>query len=309
MKITTGLGLAIALLVPAAALAAGGDALKIPASPRALAMGNASGALTDDVNALLYNPAGMASIADVEIALSHRAGTIDASEYLAMARPMKAGGVFGASVLYAYLPDINNDGATDPAVTANDMLVTAGYALAFATGDPKNRDLSAGLNVKWLRSVLGGFTATTLAADLGVRWQPPAAEALQVGLTLQNLGLPLKYIEESDPLPLTLKLGAAYAVLEQDLHAVNWAADLDLPLPGKSFGLGTGVEYWYNKLVAVRAGYRFAGDSLESGVTAGAGFRLGGPSLSLQLDYAFKPVTYAGSNGGAEHYLALMFGF
>jgi hypothetical protein len=309
MKITASLSLVALLFAPLAAFAAGGDALKIPVSPRAVALGGASGALANDVNALTYNPAGLATIPDIEVALAHRIGTIDATEYVALARSMKIGGVFGASVMYSYLPEINNAGATDPAVNANDMLISLAYATLVPTGVQESKELSAGVNLKWLRSVLGAYAATSVAVDLGLRWQPQSLKAMQVGLALQNLGLPLKFVDESDSLPLTLKAATSYLLLSDESNTLNLALDLDAPLADKDFALGGGAEYWYSQMIALRLGYRYQGDSLAGGPVGGLGVRFTAGAVAVRLDYAFKPVYYSSQTVEPEHYLALTLGF
>jgi len=292
-------------LCPVSGFASGGDALLIPASPRAIALGGASGALADDVYALLYNPAGLAGISQTEISLAHRIGTIDASEYAAFARPMQIGGVLGGSILYSYLPDIDNSDATDPAVTVNDMLLTLAYATPIPLGSKDGKNLSVGMDFKWLRSVLGGYSAATVAVDLGARWQPAELNDLQVGLTLQNLGLAIQYVDVQDALPFNLKLGAAYRLLADSVNTVNLAADMNYPLVDKGLNAGLGAEYWYNKLMAVRVGYHFQKDSLDAGIVGGIGVRYTVAKLALQLDYAFKPVYYSTQVLEPEHYLAL----
>jgi len=288
--------------------ATGADILQTPLLPRAIALGGAYAALADDVNAPLYNPAGMARSLNPGVAFIHNIGFMDASDYLAFAHPVRAGGILGGSLVYRYLPTINNEGAPDPAVDANDFLATLTYAYSFQT-DPKTLgDVTAGVSGKWLKSTLGGHSATALAADLGAWWRPAAVPELQVGLALQNLGSGLKFVEVEDPLPANAKLGLALRALSLPKHVVNLALDLNLPLAGTGPNGGLGAEYIFSELVILRVGYQFIADSLANGVSAGLGIRYAAPTFRLQFDYAYKPVVLSTSTLEAQHYFSLTLG-
>jgi hypothetical protein len=293
---------------PWAAIA--GDVFPTPFLPRAVAMGGAYAAMAGDVYSMAYNPAGLGQVRNAQVCLLHNIGIIDSREYVAAAGPIKVGGTLGAGLLYRGLPPIENEGAVDPAVKSSDMAVNVSYALAFSTGQAvEEKNLSAGVNIKWLRSVLGEYTATCMAADLGVWWQPVGLKAIQLGLVLQNLGTTLKYIEVEESLPLNLKLGTVCHILQDVNHEVTLAADINLPLAADWFYAGLGAEYCFNRLIVLRAGYQYQDESLASVIMGGVGLRYLLGSFEVQLDYAFKPVVFSEETLEAEHFLSLTIGF
>jgi hypothetical protein len=290
--------------------AVAGDVLPTPFLPRAAAMGGAYAAMAGDAYSMAYNPAGLGRMGKAQVCLLHNIGIIDSREYIAAAGPIKVGGTLGAGILYCGMPLIENQGAVDSSVKSSDMVVNVSYALAFSTGQAvEEKNLSAGMNIKWLRSVLGEYTATCMAADLGVWWQPVSLKAIQLGLVLQNLGTTLKYIDVEEPLPLSLKFGTVWHILQDVSHEVTLAADINLPLAADWFYTGLGAEYCFNRLMVLRAGYQYQDESLASVIMGGVGLRCLLGSFEVHLDYAFKPVRFSEETLEAEHYLSLMVGF
>jgi len=104
-----------------------------------------------------------------------------------------------------------------------------------------------------------------------------AGDSAGGGVALSTL-LVLK--DEGDPLPLTLRAGAAYATQLAASHELTLLAD-GLKPNDRDFALHVGAEYAYAGLLAVRIGYK-AGYDIE-GLTAGLGLRWS----VLELDYAF----------------------
>jgi hypothetical protein len=215
-------------MIPSALLCAafvwaetGADVMRTPLLPKSIALGGADTASADDVNALQSNPAGLALARKVELALSHSMGQIDSLEYVAVCNPVKVGGTMGASVIYRHMPDISNTGAVDDPVKSEDLLVSLGYALKLNYITTSLDGWSAGFNAKWLKSTLGSYTPTTVAVDLGLLWISSEIKGLRAGWALQNIGSPIQYVDQSDPLPLNMKLGAAYALMNTTENKVT----------------------------------------------------------------------------------------
>ena len=91
---------------------------------------------------------------------------------------------------------------------------------------------------------------------------------------MQNVGPKITYINESDPLPTNLRLGVAYSLFKDEYNDLTILADMSKLLvyrdsltadpvpksfitawknPGVDWALG--MEYWYNQIFAMRAGY------------------------------------------------------
>jgi len=148
------------------------------------------------------------------------------------------------------------------------------------------KDIPLGANVKIISSKLEDETAYGFAFDLGGLYKL-MEDKLSLGLVIQNLGMGLKFIDERDPLPVNIKTGAAYKILNNKLIL---ALDINYPLD-YDFNAHIGAEYIYeigNIILMPRVGYKTTTisdlDTL-SGLSAGFGTRY----ELYGIDYAWVP--------------------
>ena len=129
--------------------------------------------------------------------------------------PLPFGAVTGG-ILYYDGGDINvrlANGASQTRTAQQDMAALMGVSLPLAYG------LSAGATAKIFRLELAQEVRTTgYAGDVGAIWRTPL-RGLNLGVSLQNLGPAVKFEQEADPLPMTVRLGAAY---EFNLGDLDW---------------------------------------------------------------------------------------
>lgn len=278
----------------------GGQFLRVGVGARAAGMGGAFSSLADDASAIYWNPSGLAQLSQKEVTLSYNAYFLDTSaQFLGYAQPM-AGGVFGVSVNMLSVKDIGKRSVTGGDADAPDQgtFKTSDLAgtLAYAR---KLDDLNLGVGVKYISSDLGSSdygtaSANAFAVDLGAMYN--INENLQASLAVLNLGTKLKYISESDPLPLNIKPGVAWKG-DVGFGKLNAVLDADLLVNDGLNYVQPGVEYWPIEMLAIRAGYQIGRDSSAGGLGAGLGFR----HSSLSVDYAFVPF----GNLGDTHRVSL----
>ena len=163
------------------------------------------------------------------------------------------------------------------------------FSVGLSYGTIVAPDLGVGFQLRYIQSNLtptstqtGGEAGTGISAsfDLGILWKPQDIEFLgiedrfSVGLNLQNVGPKVTYIRESDPLPTTLKIGTAFNLFKDEFNDLKLAVDFAKLLvkrdslgsdalpkslvtgwqnPGAEWSFG--AEYWYEKVIALRAGY------------------------------------------------------
>ena len=219
---------------------------------------------------------------------------------------------FNADLFYAHAAYSQYVPALEGTVNANFMLMNLGefkrtdfsgkvlntfrsfeYAFGVGYGTLIADDIGAGFQLKYIESNLGApvnvqGTGTgdgigrSVAFDLGMLWRPETfdlfgldlGDKLGIGFNLANIGPKVTYINVSDPLPTTLRIGTGITVLEDEFNKLTFAFDMakllvrrdsivNDPIP-KSFitawergGIETsfGVEYWYEQVVALRGGY------------------------------------------------------
>ncbi|MBU1598717.1 hypothetical protein KKG61_01205, partial [bacterium] len=111
---------------------------------------------------------------------------------------------------------------------------------------------------------------------------------------LTNLGTKPKFIDQADPLPLSLRLGGAYNLPKSLPIPLLIALDTNL-FP---FYISLGMEGQISPIFSARLGYASGPADEGSGLTAGLGITT---QQSLSLDYAIRPY----GELGLSHYISL----
>ncbi|MDI6735444.1 MAG: PorV/PorQ family protein [bacterium] len=254
---------------------AGANFLKVGVSARASAMGEVFCAVADDVSSIYYNPAGLVQIKQRTFGLMHTDWLEEVNyEFLAYAEPYNNDKVFGMSLNYLgmgkmKIKDINNQTLGD--FDARDLALSIAYAKKL------KENLFAGANLKFIQQELEKEVSSSVAVDGGILYKK---EDLSLGACISNLGTKIKFIKDKESLPLNLKLGIAYKLLD---NRVILALDINRPIDNDiNFGIGT--EYQVTNNLFVRAGYNSRSD-LGNGISLGCGFKVG----NFQVDYCFLP--------------------
>jgi len=251
--------------------------LSLGVSARAVGMGEAFTAVSDDASAVLLNPGGLGQVASFNaVAQFATAGDGMSHNVAALAAPLGPG-VLGVGVNMMQLGSydvVDALGVKSGTESPMDAAGSVGYGIknpAFMNGG------WSGVSVEAVKVSTG---ATVIAGNLGTVY--PFGEGFAFGLALQHLGAKT----DGFSLPSSVKGGFAY-VLPGYFRA---ALDSGLGLTDKLAFVALGVEYAPIPTIAIRAGYKkpFADQGLKgiNGVTAGAGFRIN----SLSIDYAFQPM-------------------
>ncbi len=264
--------------------------LKQAVGARTFAMGEAFTAVADDVQALHYNPAGLATLQSNEVSLMYIHSILDIYYgYAAYTQPIGQGVAAGSIItLQGGIININDeDGSSTTLKAQQDYVVTIGYALDITQYIP---GLSVGVAGKVITStLLEEYSAQAYAGDIGVVYNPPV-EGLRFGVALQNIGTELKYQDYGDPLPLTSRIGSAYQLSLGEEQYLTGAIEM---VNAKNIHLG--VECGLGGIFFARGGYK-RGYALDN-VTFGAGFKIN----SIQLDYALG----LKGNLGMNHFISL----
>ena len=282
--------------------------LTLPAGTRALALGDAWGAIADDETALFYQPAQLASVRTVAAGGSlqrYLAGTTLAA--VAMAGPV-ARGTFAAGVRvldYGSAPELTYSGGADGTetgrtITAQDIALTFGYALEWqaatasrrsgAAGPDSAARWRAGATVTWVRQRVADISGSSVAADLGIGYG--ASHGWQAGAALQNIGPSLTLGSASASLPLTWRVSAAAperALTVDGTARIRIVAELREVSGAAMVGTLGSELVWAVRDPGIGLAARAAVATVRSGdarrpLTAGGGLSLG----RLTIDYAYE---------------------
>jgi len=266
----------------------GAQFLKIGAGARPTAMGDAYVAVSEDVNSVYFNPAGIANISRSEMSVMHTQWIGNSNyDFGAFCYPTDHG-AFAFSAATLKVNDIDRRGS-DEVKTGSFEATDAAYGLSYARN--LSPLLSLGFTGRFIQQKIDSTSASTFAGDIGIikrlRERP-----ISFGLAAKHMGQPVEFKNESDPLPMTIDAGVAASFWQQALLITadaRWRRDNDP-------GYGVGVEYKHQfsekHRFALRSGYNStATDSDGSGITLGGGVGLG----RLDMDFAWVPFADLGN--------------
>lgn len=295
--------------------------LLIAPDARASGMGDVGTAIADNVEALYWNPAGLAFQTGKQVSLTHSYWLPQFNsdlfyDYLAFkwGDEEKFGGTIGASITFLNLGEFLYTLENSPEPVGR--FTSFEYAVALAYATKLSSDWGFGGVLRYIQSSLSSGiqvgqekqsgVARSVSFDLSALWKPDStyiegiADALQVGFNLANVGPRVKYVDvtQADPLPTILRVGVAYKFYKDEYNELTFATDVakllvkrdsgnnvhSLPKAfitawdantAKSLMISTGIEYWYDQIVALRAGYYTEGETVggREYLTFGAGLR------------------------------------
>lgn len=292
------LGCMLFLLLPALAHGqakvgtAGAQFLKIGVSARAVGMGEAFLAVSDDASAIYYNPAGLVQLSGLEVMASHIDYPADINyEFLGVAYP-RFGGVWGLGLYMLNSGDMSLNDYFHPLdedpYSSGQTFTAKEYAVALSYGVSLTDRFSVGLSFKFIDELYDEERATGWAADVGTLYNT-GFRGFKIAMAISNFGPDMKFIQQAYPLPMSFKFGGSLDVINRGSHKATFALEGSHPNDNLEKFNG-GVEYWYNNLLALRVGKRFANDT--GGFCAGAGLKLNLSQLKLEFDYAYHDFGY-----------------
>ncbi|MBI4369037.1 MAG: PorV/PorQ family protein [Elusimicrobia bacterium] len=257
--------------------------LKLGASARPAALGEAYTAMADEADAVYWNPAALNLVRGRSASFTHALYVEStAFDYAAYAQKLSPTCALGMSIQYfsaGSLTETDITGTDIGTFSPNDAAATLGYAHEFS-------GYSFGLSLKYINtSVIE--SAQTFAADAGFLTPGYWDGRLRLGASVSNAGGTLTFEEESERLPLIARLGSALKLSEK------WMAGIDFgfPIDNDPFiALGTEYTLPINQSSSLRgrlgANSRTWGDiDGLSGISTGLGFEYG----KFGVDYALLP--------------------
>jgi len=273
---------------PGSTAAAG---LKVYPGARPGAMGGAFIGLADDLNALFWNPAGLAHLDAPEASVFYAPYLVGSSlQMLEYAHPFPVIGTFaGALTLLDYgvndrtteRPDGLFGGRVGMA-NPQDIFVAGGWGrdVPPLLGMTK---LKAGVTMKMTFQNVAGRTLPGFGTSAGLLWDTPM-EKLRLGMVADNLGFAAA--EGTKTLPISWAMGASYgAGMGRNIDVV-YTFDTRFSVDTTA-GMGLGAEALAFNILFVRGGWR--GGGAEGGATWGLGVfqpvNFSGRQITLRLDY------------------------
>ena len=302
----------------------GATELLIPVGARDIGMGGSTISTTHGIEALFWNPAGVARMnGSVSLMLSHMAYIADIGvEYGAVAAQFRDFGVVAFSIKSLTVGAIDVTTTQNPdgtGQTFTPQFLTAGLSYSRQLSDR----VAVGATVNLISERLGDVSTTGYSFNAGVIYENLGdVPGLSLGVVVKNIGpqmefdgpglyrlatvndqnRPSQYYKiDSAPfeLPSTLEFGLGYRsslagqtslLISSTFQNNNFAGD----------EYKVGAELAYANLLYVRAGYSMSpkaqDDDYLYGFTAGAGLTYEVGDVTIGIDYAYRAVKYFDAN-------------
>ncbi len=290
--------------------------LKLGVDARAIGMGEAYTAVTDDISSVYWNPAGLAPAFDNQAFFSHTEWPANIMHEFAAAsytNGVSTWAIFG-SVLHMDDMEVTDEetfGPTGETFTNSDMAFGLSYAQQFTS------KFSAGGTVKYLRQNLYEYSINSYSFDLGSMYNT-GWNNVKIGMALRNFGPDVKYrvdddgdgqydedpydlldndgdglIDEDGPeleskIPMSFSLGISGDIMRTDTS--HWIASLQLDnVIDRMETWNVGTEYKLGNIF-FRAGYQINYDT--NGFSAGIGWQVPTRFAIFNVDYAYTDMGY-----------------
>jgi hypothetical protein len=299
ISILTGLSMLLALLLGLRTTSWAGDRsgtvseefLKLPLSARAVGMGGADVAVAFGATSLGYNAAGIMSVSDNAFGATYSSWLANIQYSFAGAvKNIPGFGAVGVSVTALSTDDMIE---TTPAYPEGDGLTfrASDYAFGIAFARQVTEQFAVGVNAKIIQSYLYNtqIGASSFAFDIGTLYDVPQLRS-RLGVSLTNIGKDIQFIDEAYALPTALRFGILTDIVKTD--ETSFVATLEINrVNDADEQFNTGVEYTFNNILALRAGYKFAYD--QENYTAGFGIKMNDfLGVNGSLDYGYNNFVY-----------------
>lgn len=188
----------------------GFQSFKVSANARSAGMGDAFGAVANDVSAIFYNPAGITQVEKREFVGSYAKWLVD-SYFGSFAIATNMGwATIGASLQFFNTSPIeettvNAPQGTGRKVPANDI------ALGVALGKKVTDKLSVAGHVRFIQETLDTKKISTVAVDFGTNFWT-GFKSTRLTMSMKNLGGDREVVFQRARMPLTFHLAGAMEV-------------------------------------------------------------------------------------------------
>ncbi len=292
--------------------------LKIDVGARSVALGGAYVAMADDIFSMYWNPAGVARLTRKSAGASYKNYIAGLNHnYVGLVLPLGETSGLGFHVIFMSTDPIEITTIEQPRGTGtfygySNLAIGASYARWMTDR------LTLGATVKFLRESIYRESANGLAFDIGSLFDTGIL-GIRLGMSLSNFGGSMRLdgpdidaIVDTDTrnegnrttpsrlrtldwsLPLIFRMGVRLDLLgglnphfKNERNRLTAAVAINDPLDN-NLRTNYGLEYEWNRLITLRAGYYGNYDTNTLGLTLGSGlnFNLGGKLFII--DYAYQ---------------------
>ncbi|MCP4569330.1 MAG: PorV/PorQ family protein [FCB group bacterium] len=281
---------------------AGAQELRIPVGSRGTAMGGSVIADVSGVEAIYWNPAGLAYTTGTEAMFSHQPYLVDIDvNFAGAATTIEDFGTIAAAVKVVSIGDMEETTDDEPDGTGRIYSPTMSVLSLSYSRILTNR-VVFGITGKVVYENIFDVTATGTAFDIGFIYNPDW-RGLKIGMVIKNYGPEMRFSgrgfettvdsRQASPkgasfdLPSSFNLGISYDFINQGQNLATVSGNFVSNNYSLDLWQG-GAEYVYDDKYALRAGYNYSTqDSWLYGLSLGAGVKLDFQGTTIGIDYSW----------------------
>ncbi|MGQ0560684.1 MAG: PorV/PorQ family protein [Gemmatimonadota bacterium] len=273
--------------------------LTLPSDARGAALGGAFAALTNDISAVFYNPAGLALMGTSQAMFSYTSYIADTRHVAGAIGWSLRGGEWGLGVSVSNFGFDDQPVFTEDAQDGNGETYSVSSTAVGITSSLQFSDrFSAGITGRLVTDQLARATATGFTVDFGTNYHGEVAgRPLRASFIIMNYGTsfthsgpvlntavepidgsmnvedqPAEFRTSAFEPPTQFRVGVAYDVLAGASNRLSLLSEFYQPNDADA-GVGVGAE-WAASLssgvsAALRGSFNFAGDNRDSDVSTG----------------------------------------
>ncbi len=282
---------------------AGAQELLIPYGSRGTALGGAVVSDAYGVEAMYWNPAGLASLDGTEAIFTHLPYFADINvNYVGLGTNIEGFGSLGGGAKIVSIGDMVNTDELNPDGTGRTFSPTLAV-LNMTYARVLTANVSFGFSVMFIHEAILDVSASGVAFDIGFMYDP-RWHGIKLGLAIKNYGPTMSFSGngfdrpvEGRPLapkaadfdlPSSINIGLSYSFIEQGPHAATLLGNFRSNNYADDYYQG-GFEYSYNNLYFIRGGYNFSEqDNYLYGASFGAGLTVEFGETTIGFEYSWN---------------------
>lgn len=286
--------------------------LKFNVGPRAIGMGGAFTAVSDDITSMYWNPSGTANIQTNEAFFNHTTLYADIRhDFAAIASNLSGIGTIGAFVSVLSMDEMLVRTEERPEGTG-EFFNAGAIVLGLNFSRYLTENFAIGANFKYINESIWHMDATGFGVDIGTLYKIPVLNELRIAASISNFGTKMQLsgrditqivqsgaggqnlinanleLDKFD-LPLLFRFGLSADLIRDGVSKLTTSVDAIHPNDHTEY-VNAGAEYSWNEILYLRAGYNslFEKDT-EKGLTLGIGVHYRIIELvKIKLDYAYQ---------------------
>lgn len=284
---------------------AGGQELLIPIGSRGTAMGGSVVANPTGLEAIYWNPAGLATLEGTEVMLMHMPYIADINvNFGGVATAVEGFGTLGFSAKIVSIGKIEETTESSPEGTGRVFEPTLSV-IGVTWAKQLTANVGFGVNAFWVSERVFQVSANGASFDFGVTFDPKW-HGMQIGVAIKNYGPDMAFsgagfdraYEEagrrslsgktsSFSLPSSMNIGLSYPLYTQEKSNLTMSGNFRSNNFSEDHWQG-GAEYSYDNKYFLRAGYNYSQQTeYIYGLSLGGGLTYSLGETKLTFEYAW----------------------